>query len=133
MISAKFILASLLIVGVGAQTPNYLSPVLLEPGLNAGKCLTAASNTDGAQVSIQACTGADAQQWTFEGGSVNLFGNTKCLDIIDGVNADGTKLQIWDCGSGNPNQQFYYTGDYRSVILYLIILDLSSDFHHHLP
>ncbi|KAL5507691.1 hypothetical protein ACEPAH_5309 [Sanghuangporus vaninii] len=109
-----FILASLLLVGVGAQTPNYLSPVLIEPGNNAGKCLTAASNSNGAQVSIQACTGADAQQWTFDGGSVKLFGNSKCLDVIDGVNADGTKLQIWDCSNnGNANQQFYYTGDFR--------------------
>ena len=114
MISVKFILASILIVGVSAQTPNYLSPVLLEPGNDAGMCLTAASDANGAQVSIQPCTGADAQQWTFDGGSVKLFGNTKCLDVTDGSTVDGTKLQIWDCSNnGNPNQQFYYTGDYR--------------------
>lgn len=116
MISVKFVFASLLVGAVSAQTPAYLSPVLLEPGNNAGKCLTAASNSNGAAVSIQSCTGADAQQWTFNGGSVKLFSNTKCLDVIGGVNADGTKLQIWDCSTNNnPNQQFYYTGDYRYV------------------
>ena len=118
MISLKFVLTSLLVAAVSAQTPNYLSPVLLEPGLNGGKCLAAASNSNGAAVTIQTCSPADPQQWTFDGGSVKLFGNTKCLDVKDGVNADGTKLQIWDCTANNPNQQFYYTGDYRYVFFY---------------
>jgi hypothetical protein len=29
----------------------------------------------------------------------------QCLDVTDGVNAPGTKLQIWTC-SGGPNQQW---------------------------
>jgi len=29
----------------------------------------------------------------------------KCLDVTDGVDADGTKLQLWDC-NGGINQQF---------------------------
>ncbi|KAI5120318.1 hypothetical protein M0805_000378 [Coniferiporia weirii] len=115
MISAKFLLLSLFVaaVGVGAQTPSYLSPVLLEPGNDAGMCLTAANNTNGAQVSIQPCTGAESQQWTFEGGSVKLYSNAKCLDVTNGADADGTKLQIWDCSANDANQQFYYTTDYR--------------------
>lgn len=113
MFKSTLLLLPFLLVAT-AQTPAYLSPVLLEPGNNNGKCLTAASNTNGAAVTIQACTGADAQKWTFEGGQVKLFSKTKCLDVTDGTNADGTKLQIWDCSTnGNVNQQFYYTGDYR--------------------
>lgn len=73
-----------------------------------GKCLTAASNNDGAVVTIQGCTGADAQKWTFDGGSVKVFGN-KCLDVTDGSTADGVKLQIWTCNVPNANQQFFYT------------------------
>ena len=115
MIPLKFVFTSLLIAAVGAQTPNYLSPVELQPGINAGKCLTAEHNSNGARVFIQPCAGSENQQWTFEGGSVNLFNDTKCLDVTDGVNVDGTKLQIWDCFAGNTNQQFYYTGDYRYV------------------
>jgi hypothetical protein len=42
--------------------------------------MTAASNTDGAAVSIQACTGAASQQWSFKSGQVQVFGN-KCLDV----------------------------------------------------
>lgn len=111
--SALLLLPFVLAATVTAQTPAYLSPVLLEPGNNSGKCLTAASNTNGAAVTLQTCTGADAQRWTFAGGQVQLFGG-KCLDVTDGANVDGTKLQIWDCSTnGNVNQQFYYTGDYR--------------------
>ena len=118
MLSPKFLALALSLVsyssfGVNAQTPAYLSPVALEPGLSSGKCLTAASNSDGAQVSIQSCTGADAQKWTFDGsGTAKVFGD-KCLDVTNGSNNDGTKLQIWSCTSNNANQQFYYTGDYR--------------------
>lgn len=112
MISEKFLLLSLFIAAATAQTPAYLSPVLLEPGNDAGKCLTAANNANGAAVTLQPCTGADSQKWTFTGGVVQVFGS-KCLDVTDGVNADGTKLQIWDCNNGDANQQFYYTGDYR--------------------
>ena len=75
--------------------------------------MTAASNADGAAVTLQTCTGADAQKWTFEDGSVKVFGS-KCLDVVNGQNVDGTKLQIWTCSTNkDPNQQFFYTGDYR--------------------
>ncbi|KIJ55622.1 carbohydrate-binding module family 13 protein [Sphaerobolus stellatus SS14] len=107
-ISALVALAAL----VNAQTPAYLGQLLIEPGNDASKCVTATSNTDGATVTLQACTDSANQQWTFTGGAVQVFGN-KCLDVTDGSTADGTKLQIWTCGTNNPNQQFYYTGDNR--------------------
>ncbi|KAJ7887902.1 hypothetical protein B0H13DRAFT_1888659 [Mycena leptocephala] len=31
-----------------------------------------------------------------------------CLDVKDGMNADGTKLQIWTCAAGNTNQQWIF-------------------------
>lgn len=78
-----------------------------------GKCMTATSNTDGAAVILQTCTGADSQKWIFDSGSVKVFGN-KCLDVVNGENIDGVALQIWTCSSNqNPNQQFFYTSDYR--------------------
>lgn len=91
-----------------AQAPSFKGDLLIQAGNSASKCLTAASNSNGAQVSIQTCTGADAQKFKFEGGSVKVFGN-KCLDVPDGRNVNGQKLQIWDCSSGNANQQWYYT------------------------
>ena len=56
----------------------------------------------------------------FQDGQVQLNG-TKCLDVINGVNADGTKLQIWDCEINTAvNQQFIYTafGDNQWVNLH---------------
>jgi Ricin-type beta-trefoil lectin domain len=74
--------------------------------------MTASSNIDGAAVTIQTCTGAIAQKWTFSNGAVKIFDN-KCLDVMSG---DGVHLQIWTC-TGGVNQQFYYTGDYRFVVM----------------
>jgi hypothetical protein len=67
------------------------------------------SNNDGAAVTIQSCTDAPAQKWTFVGGSVHVFDN-KCLQLPGGSTAaDGTKLQIQTCVGGDTTQQFFYT------------------------
>ncbi|KAJ7188779.1 hypothetical protein C8R46DRAFT_875185, partial [Mycena filopes] len=75
---------SLIFTLAHAQTPPLSGALFIEPALSSAKCLTAASNADGAFVTIQACANSTAQQWTFTGGSVKLFGNTKCLDVTDG-------------------------------------------------
>ncbi|EIN04085.1 carbohydrate-binding module family 13 protein [Punctularia strigosozonata HHB-11173 SS5] len=92
---------------VAAQTPAYTGQLLLQPGNSAAKCLKV-NNANGEPVVVQACTGNSNQLWTFEDGQVKIFGN-KCLDVTDGKNVDGVKLQIWDCDASNPNQQFWYT------------------------
>ncbi|KAG8695993.1 hypothetical protein FRC09_008801 [Ceratobasidium sp. 395] len=91
-----------------AQTPPYQGALLIQPGSNAGKCLQA-ENKDGAPVVLADCKGGDSQKWTFTGGNVKAYGD-KCLDVVDGKNADGSKLQVWTCGNNNPNQKWYYTG-----------------------
>jgi hypothetical protein len=78
--------------------------------------MTAASNADGAIVTIEACTAKTNQLWTFDGSGVRIFGN-KCLDVKDGVNSDGTKLQIWTCATGSKNQGWIYT--VRSVLIFV--------------
>lgn len=84
-----------------------LSPVLIEPGNNAGFCLTAASNTNGAAVQVQPCTGADSQRWAFTGGQIKIFNNSKCLNVPNGATSSGTKLQITSC-SGAASQNWNY-------------------------
>jgi len=94
---------------VSAQTPPYQGALLLQPGSLASKCVRA-DNVNGSQVVIADCTGGVDQEWTFTNGQVQLYGS-KCLDVTGGVNADGTKLQLWDCEpSDAANQQFVYTG-----------------------
>ncbi|KAF8230807.1 macrofage activating glycoprotein [Tricholoma matsutake] len=114
MLSAIQIVSRVALFAVlaSAQTPPFQGALLLQPGLNGAKCLTAAANSDGSSVNIQPCTGVASQEWTFSRGSLMIFGN-KCLDVTNGLTVDGTKLQIWTCTSGNTNQQFYYTGDNR--------------------
>lgn len=109
IISAIALLAALASAGT---TPSFRGALLLQPALNGAKCLTAASNTDGAAVTIQGCTNAPAQKWTFTGSAVSIF-NNKCLDVTGGSTVDGTKLQIWTCTPNNQNQQFSYTSDNR--------------------
>ncbi|KAJ2918133.1 hypothetical protein MD484_g2246, partial [Candolleomyces efflorescens] len=101
-------LLGVLAVTVSGQTPEFLGELLLQPQINNLKCLTASANNDGAAVILQTCTGSASQKWTFTGGTIRAFGN-KCLDVKDGVNQDGTKLQVWTCSADNANQQWYYS------------------------
>lgn len=86
-------------------------PVYIRPTANSGKCLTAASNTNGAAVEIEDCVadGSTSQEWTNTGTTLQIFGN-KCLDVTNGATADGTKLQIWTCNTGNTNQEWVTFG-----------------------
>ncbi|KAG6915295.1 hypothetical protein DXG01_012273 [Tephrocybe rancida] len=106
------VIAGLLaMAGLGASaanTPPFKGALTIEPALGTGKCLTAASNSDGAAVTIEPCTYGANQKWIFEGGNVKVFGN-KCLDVSGGSSADGTLLQIWTCTANNANQRFKYT------------------------
>lgn len=110
---AAFVVAATLFIGASAQTPFYQGTLYLQPGNNSNKCMQAA-NYNGAPVVLADCAtgGSEDQQWTFSGGSVKIHGN-KCLDVTDGNNVDGVKLQVWDCWPNSVNQQFYYTRDYR--------------------
>jgi len=91
--------------------------ILIDQIPTPGKCLTAASNNDGAWVTIQPCNGSPSQKWTFTGGMVQVFGN-KCLDVTDGRNVDdGTRMQIWTCWGQNPNQQWYYDKVFRKSFI----------------
>ncbi|KAJ6493311.1 ricin B lectin domain-containing protein [Mycena sanguinolenta] len=104
--------ASAQIAGQGTQ---------ISTSLTASECLVVASNTDGAAVTIKtACTNATAlNTWVFtegEGavGNIQIFGD-KCLDVTNGANVDGTKLQIWTCASGNTNQLWLPAGQDSTI------------------
>ena len=60
---------------------------------------------------VSTCTGGNDQLWTFKNGAVAAFNGTKCLDVTNGNNSNGAKLQIWDCAPSNANQQWYWTTD----------------------
>lgn len=57
---------------------------------------------------IQARNGT--RNYGLQNGQIQIYGS-KCMDVTGSVNADGTKLQVWDCGStSTASQQFVYTG-----------------------
>ncbi|KAJ7289708.1 hypothetical protein C8J57DRAFT_433996 [Mycena rebaudengoi] len=92
-------------------SPPTPTGTLIHPGANSRKCLTAASNTDGAVVEIEDCVsgGSTSQGWTISGANLKIFG-TKCLDVSNGVATNGNKMQIWTCAAGNTNQMWTLSG-----------------------
>ncbi|KXN91764.1 Extracellular exo-alpha-L-arabinofuranosidase [Leucoagaricus sp. SymC.cos] len=95
------------VLAANPTTPMFQGKLLLQTVLDNGKCMTAASNSDGAAVVLQGCTGAPSQQWEFKDGAVKVYGN-KCLDVTSGHDNNGNNLQIWSCSNGNVNQKWDY-------------------------
>jgi len=90
----------------GETTPNQV----IHPGASNSKCLTAPTNANNAAVVIQDCDGSASQSWTRSGSTLTIYGN-KCLDVTGGSTADGVKMQIYTCNTGNANQQFTTGGN----------------------
>ncbi|KAJ6473635.1 carbohydrate-binding module family 13 protein [Mycena vitilis] len=96
-----------------AASPQTATPVLKEyihPNANSEKCLTAASDANGAVVKIEDCisAGSSSQSWTVSESSVQIFGN-KCLDVTGSAITTGTKMQVWTC-TGGPSQKWEHSG-----------------------
>lgn len=110
---SKIATLSAFVAAVLAQTPQFQGKNIIEPGVEAGWCLTAEGLDNGASINVEPCQALANQAWLFTGGAVTIFNQTKCLDVKDSVDADGTLVQLWDCVEGNTNQQWYYTTDNR--------------------
>ncbi|EJD54546.1 hypothetical protein AURDEDRAFT_110139 [Auricularia subglabra TFB-10046 SS5] len=95
--------------GEPAPVPTEPAPApqgnQVKPEKNQNMCLTASDNTDGAPVVISTCTGDASQAWEIRGSQLTIHGD-KCLDVTEGRNEKGTKLQIWTCVDGGSNQLF---------------------------
>jgi hypothetical protein len=79
---------------------------------NAGiqGCIGAAENANGQPLIIHNCAteSVSNQDWdlsfsTTQPQQIEVFGD-KCIDVVNGINEDGTPLQIWTCAEGNTNQ-----------------------------
>jgi hypothetical protein len=97
------------------QPPTTTTPStggkLIRAVANTNKCIAAASAEKGAAVIIQDCNAASPNQlWSRVGQTFRA--NGWCIDVVGGVDAKGTLLQTWSCGSGtNVNQQFTYNAN----------------------
>jgi hypothetical protein len=107
--------ASSLVVLATAQVPTTPSPVFIKTGVDPTYCLGTLGSANNDAVAVLLCNVDDAnQKWSFANGTVSVNGNM-CLDVTDGSDVDGAKLQVYSCTEGNTNQQWYYTGDNRFV------------------
>jgi hypothetical protein len=88
-------------------------------------CVTA-ELTNGAPVVMAACNSANVTgvTWSFDTASgasapikLTRNGVTKCLDVKDGLNNNGQKLQVWTCYEGNQNQQFRISTDDTDAVI----------------
>ncbi|MFI5532970.1 DNRLRE domain-containing protein [Kitasatospora sp. NPDC051853] len=72
-----------------------------------GQCLEVPNGAPANGVNLQyaTCTGAPNQQWTY-GADLSLKIMGYCLDNPWGATADNTRMVLWTCGSGSPNQQW---------------------------
>ncbi|KAG8792727.1 hypothetical protein FRB91_009977 [Serendipita sp. 411] len=104
------------------NTPTLIQTFIVNPRF--APCLQATANYDGAPVTIGNCDTFNGPQRTWvvvKGGAeegtndpgpptqIRIYGD-KCLDVRDGRNRNGTKLQIWTCYDGNPNQLWQING-----------------------
>jgi alpha-galactosidase len=72
-----------------------------------GKCLDVpdSATAEGTDVDLSSCTGAAGQQWTYaQNGTLTNPNSGYCLDATGGSAANGTRLEIWPCGSNQTNQ-----------------------------
>ncbi|KAF7295842.1 hypothetical protein HMN09_01127400 [Mycena chlorophos] len=119
--SAPFfaLVASALVLSAQAIEFQSNAPAFASAGIQG--CMSATSNENGAPVVIHNCAnlGANNTDWTrnqavFTNPNLAdtwvLFGD-KCLDVTNGVAANGTKLQLWECTKGDTNQGWVLKGD----------------------
>ncbi|SEN77595.1 Glycosyl hydrolase family 59, partial [Actinacidiphila rubida] len=92
-------------LSVTANPPGNHGGIL--KGNASGLCadVPAAGRTNGTQVALWDCNGADNQFWTLTpAGRLTVYGGAKCLDVNGGATADGTAVQIWDCNTTAAQQ-----------------------------
>lgn len=105
------------------NTPTLIQTFIVNPRF--APCLQASGNYDGAPVTIANCgtfNGAQREWIVVKGGAeegttnkgpvtqIKIYGD-KCLDVPNGNNSNGQKLQIWTCYDGNNNQKWRVNGD----------------------
>ncbi|KAG2012895.1 hypothetical protein CC2G_009847 [Coprinopsis cinerea AmutBmut pab1-1] len=93
----------------------------IRSSLDYNKCITAMGEYDGAPVEIQDCR-ADSwrpsQIFHFTGDcQMQHFASDKCIDVKDGVQQNGVRLQSWTCAQGNRNQQFVHWQDPNFLVI----------------
>jgi len=112
---ARGVLACMLAAAGGLAVARPANAVIIPPTVviqsyNSGLCVAASGTYNGAPVVQTRCdANSTAQRWAriYVGGTWELLQNVAsvstypyvpmCMDVTDGVNANRTKLQVWQC------------------------------------
>ena len=80
------------------------------------KILTYFSKYNGSPLVIGDCSDVE-NVWTYANdGSIRAYNHSMCIDVTDGVNCNGVKLQLWECpGLANANQAWDWFDDLHMV------------------
>ncbi|KAK7055577.1 ricin B lectin domain-containing protein [Favolaschia claudopus] len=125
MLSSTFVALVGFVVSATAVQIQSQNAAFFNAGIQG--CVAVADNEAGSPLIIHNCNTENLQNqdWevsffipTQEDGparnvgpqQIKIFGD-KCIDVTNGANADGTKLQIWDCVEGSTNQQWISVTD----------------------
>ncbi|KIM33491.1 carbohydrate-binding module family 13 protein [Serendipita vermifera MAFF 305830] len=121
-LAAALVVSADPILQAPVNTPTLIQTFIVNPRF--APCLQAQGNYNGAPVIIGDCGdwhGANEEWTVVQGGGVEgsgdpgpvtqirIFGD-KCLDVPNGSDYNGNKLQIWTCYDGNANQ-LWQVGD----------------------
>ncbi|KAJ8074146.1 hypothetical protein PM082_012438 [Marasmius tenuissimus] len=81
-------------------------------------CIAASSKSPGVPIIYHDCLTGDASNYNWDVQSfpvdptpqqIKLVGTDLCIDVKDGINTDGTKLQLETCTLGSTNQLWSHT------------------------
>jgi len=100
----------------------------LSPSLKPGRCLMPLGGVkqNGTPVVLADCDGSEAQTWSRPSAfpnSLAVFGNY-CLDIVNGQDVNGTRLQLWECSSYGDFQSWTVVGDHVQWLGHARCLDV---------
>ena len=72
----------------------------------AGKCVDVAggSPANGTSITLYACNGTGAQQWTVGNPDNSVQALGKCMDVAGAGTANGTRVQLYDCNGTNAQK-----------------------------
>ena len=96
-----------ILLGTGGDNSNGASGEFFEGAVTSGY----PSDTTENAVQAELTSAGYAQVSTPSGPIVAGDNGAKCVDDSAGSTANGNKIQMWDCQSGNPNQQWTVGSD----------------------
>ncbi len=73
-----------------------------------GRCMTAATDQEGAGVIMVDCQAAPTQYWYWDGLKLRNASNGKCLSAAWGNGDNGAALQLFNCWAGDNAFQMFY-------------------------